>query len=167
MSEKVTFQSAREKLLDIAHIYMVKPDGTITFWNRGAEMMYGWTVEEAIGRPAHELLKTEFPVSQRDFLAALVRDKQWKGELVYQSKSGEKISVSSHIMVYDNEKGEAETILVLNNDITRLKQVEKDLKESENRYRQLFELEADAQLPIGGKEAWPPPRASYRLSTGP
>ena len=36
-------------------------DGTITFWSKGAEKLYGWTKDEAVGQDINSLLKTEFP----------------------------------------------------------------------------------------------------------
>src|SRR6516162_6633172 len=47
-------------LLNLTHdaIFVRDMNGVITYWNRGAEALYGWTVEQAQGRIARELLKT-------------------------------------------------------------------------------------------------------------
>jgi len=53
------------RLIDLAPAGTIvrRLDGTITFWSQGAERLYGWPQEEAIGRRTHELLRTEFPES--------------------------------------------------------------------------------------------------------
>ena len=58
----------RAELLELASeaIMVHDSDGTIMFWNAGAEALYGWRREEAHGRNCHELLATKFPVSQEE-----------------------------------------------------------------------------------------------------
>src|SRR6266404_9352725 len=43
-------------------VYIVRAmDGRITYWNRGAEELYGWIADEAFGRVAPELLHATYP----------------------------------------------------------------------------------------------------------
>src|SRR5436305_1154992 len=51
------------QLLDLAHdaILSLDLDGTIRFWSRGAEALYGWRRDEVFGKNVHDLLKTVFP----------------------------------------------------------------------------------------------------------
>ena len=53
-------------LLEQAHdaILIWEFPRTIVYWNRGAEQLYGFSREEAIGRPSHELLHTEHPMTR-------------------------------------------------------------------------------------------------------
>ena len=53
------------KLLDLANdaIFIRNADDKISYWNEGAERLYGWTSEEVLGRTVHEILHTEFPVA--------------------------------------------------------------------------------------------------------
>ena len=54
-------------LLEQSHdaIFTWKIGGSITYWNRGAETLYGYTKEEAIGQISHELLRTRSPIHPR------------------------------------------------------------------------------------------------------
>jgi two-component system sensor kinase FixL len=63
-------------LLDITHDAMFVRDfsDTITFWNRGAEQLYGWPKGEAVGKISHDLLRTVFPAPLQDIKAALIND---------------------------------------------------------------------------------------------
>ncbi len=62
-------------LLELAHdaIIVRDMDDKVTFWNKGAEAMYGWKKDEAMGSVIHEFLKTKFPVSFDDTIAALMQ----------------------------------------------------------------------------------------------
>jgi PAS domain S-box-containing protein len=46
-------------------------DGRITYWNRGAQELYGWRTEEAIGKGSHELLRTVFRAPIEDINAEI------------------------------------------------------------------------------------------------
>jgi PAS domain-containing protein len=46
-------------------------DGPIEFWNAGAEQLYGFAQDEAVGRTSHALLQTEFPIDFSDFRSQL------------------------------------------------------------------------------------------------
>ena len=54
-------------LLDLTHdsVFVRDMNSVITYWNRGAEELYGWRRDEAVGRVTHELLQTAFPVPRR------------------------------------------------------------------------------------------------------
>jgi PAS domain-containing protein len=42
-------------------IFALDTHRVITYWNRGAERLFGWSKDEAIGKPAHLLLKAVYP----------------------------------------------------------------------------------------------------------
>ncbi len=60
---EVAERTQQASLLNLTHdtIFVRDMSDAITYWNRGAEELYGWTAEEAIGKRAHELLQTAFP----------------------------------------------------------------------------------------------------------
>jgi PAS domain-containing protein len=57
------------RLIDLANdaIFVRSVDGKVSYWNKGAERLYGWTSTEAVGRAPQDLLHTVFstPFSER------------------------------------------------------------------------------------------------------
>src|SRR5919108_5192723 len=72
-------------LLNLTHdsIFVRDMNDVIRYWNRGAEELYGWTGEEAIGQGSHRLTQTVFPAALGDITAELLRRGRWEGELVH------------------------------------------------------------------------------------
>src|SRR5271157_4864148 len=116
-------------LIDLAHDAILIRDmqGTIRYWNRGAERMYGWTRAEALGRVSHELLRTRFPVPLSRFEADLVSSGSWEGELVHVSRDGAQIVVASRQVLDREERGEPTVTLEINSDITERKRADDEL----------------------------------------
>ena len=55
--------------------------GPIEFWNAGAERLYGFTRNEAVGRSSHALLQTKFPIDFAELRSQLLNGQSWLGEL--------------------------------------------------------------------------------------
>jgi PAS domain-containing protein len=60
-------------LLDQSHdaIFTWKIGGGITYWNRGAELLYGYARDEAIGRVSHDLLRTRAKIPMQEVEAQI------------------------------------------------------------------------------------------------
>jgi PAS domain S-box-containing protein len=111
----------RADLLDLAHDAVVVREpakSQITFWNREAEKVYGYTRADAIGRVSHDLLATVFPESQEAVDEALAGEEQWKGVLRHTRNDGQVIDVSSRQAVQRDADGLPVAIIELNSDIT-------------------------------------------------
>ena len=61
------------ELIDLSHDAILVRDSLsrVTFWNKGAEELYGWSSQEALGRLTHSLLQTRFPTSHAEVHARL------------------------------------------------------------------------------------------------
>lgn len=118
-------------------ILMWKLGGTITYWNRGAERLYGWPREQAIGRCCHDLLQTSAPAPISEIEALIGKDGQWFGELVQTTRDGRKAVVESRQVrvCYGNEQYVLET----SRDIADRKEAEAALLESERFTRRVLD----------------------------
>src|SRR5579883_1222502 len=81
--------------LNLAPVIVRTLDGKILFWGQGLRALYGWSAEEAIGRVAHELLSTVFPMPKSQIEAELLRTGEWRGELVQRHRDGHRLVVAS------------------------------------------------------------------------
>jgi len=115
-------------------------DGIITTWNRGAEMLYGYTAEEVIGRPVSILIPPEFPGETQQLLGKIRRGEAVKDyEAVRITKDKKRINVLLTISPIQDMSGKIVGASTIAQDITELRQAAEVLKESEKKYRDLFE----------------------------
>jgi two-component system CheB/CheR fusion protein len=70
-------------------------DGTITYWNRGAEETYGFSRSEAVGHDVQDLLRTA--CSRAALVEALERYGRWSGELTKRHRDGTPVVVESRM----------------------------------------------------------------------
>jgi PAS domain S-box-containing protein len=131
----------RVRLLDLTHdtVFVRDINEVITYWNLGAEEQYGWQRDEAIGRVSHELMKTVFPVPLAEITAELLRTGRWEGELVHTKRDGTRVIVASRWSLQKDERGRPIGTMETNNDITERKRADAELRESERRYRHIFQ----------------------------
>jgi len=128
-------------LLNLTHdtVFVRDMNDVITYWNRGAEDLYGWTRDEAVGQVTHQLTQTIFPAPLAEINAALLRTGRWEGELVHTKRNGTQVVVASRWALQRDEQGRPGAILETNNDITERQRAEAKLRDSERRYRNIFE----------------------------
>jgi PAS domain S-box-containing protein len=125
-------------LLNLTHdaIFVRDIDGVISYWNPGAEALYGWTADEAKGKIARELLKTVSSVPRERIMAELVRSGRWEGELGRTRKDGTQVVVASRWSLQRDARGAPIAALETDNDISERKRAEEEREK-------LRQLEAD------------------------
>jgi len=95
----------------------------ISYWNQGAERLYGWTAGEAINRDIAELIFLD----PQDFDAVnetLLRTGVWHGEYRHIAKAGKRLIISAHISLVRDDHGTPTSVLGINIDITERKSLE-------------------------------------------
>lgn len=119
------------ELINLTHdaIFVRNMDDEITFWNKGSEETYGWSMEEALGRVTHDLLQSEYPEPLDDIQNDVLKYGQWDGELKHKKRNGDIITVLSRWSLQKYENGKPLGFLEINTDITKRKEAQNKLKE--------------------------------------
>jgi PAS domain S-box-containing protein len=152
----------KSRLLDLTNeaILIRDHEDRVTYWNRGAQELYGYSAAEAFGQVTHKLLQTEHSESLQQIFKKLERDNRWSGEIVHRRKDGTKTFVMSHWAVDRDERGKRSFILETNTDITARKQAELALQRSkqmleevvQQRTRALREANAELETEISRRK---------------
>ncbi|PYX24638.1 MAG: hypothetical protein DMG87_03165, partial [Acidobacteria bacterium] len=131
------------ELLDLANdaIFVRNLDARITYWNQGAERLYGWTRAEVLGKPIDDYLKTQFPQPFADIRSEILRTGSWQGELIHSTKDRRRITVASRWSVWSDKQGKPLGFLELNTDLTEQKRAEENLRTMSGRLLQLQDEE--------------------------
>ena len=142
---EVAERTQQASLLNLTHdtIFVRDMNDIITYWNRGAQELYGWAPEEAIGKRAHELLQTSFPAPIEQIQAELLSTGRWDGELDKTRADGTHVVVASRWSLRRDERERPTAILETNNDITERKRREEEIRAlNEELGKRTTELEA-------------------------
>src|SRR2546427_4631377 len=118
------------KLLDLVReaVLLVDLSGEIVFWNQGAEQLYGWNANEALGQSPLELLQTELPRPLAQIHNILRKERCWDAELKQTTRKGIRITVASRWALWRDDSGTPLGHFQLDSDITRRKQAEQELR---------------------------------------
>ena len=99
-------------------------DQKVLFWNKGAEHLYGWTAEEAIGKNVRELIFKQLSEQFETARKTVIEKGEWMGEIHQTRRDGAAIIAESRWTLVRDEKGVPNSILVINTDITEKKRME-------------------------------------------
>ena len=129
LRESESLHRERADLLELASEAILVRDlaGVLTYWNAGAEALYGWDRNEVLGKPVHEILGTEFPMETTSSESTFSDRGRWDGNLVQKTKDGREVIVASR-QVFKKEVG---SVLEINRDITSQVRAEEALRQTE------------------------------------
>jgi two-component system cell cycle sensor histidine kinase/response regulator CckA len=114
-------------------------DRVITYWNKGAEELYGYSAGEALGQISHNLLRTsDQPDAVKRFRSDLEQSGSWMGVLEHYTRDGRKVYVESRRHLVEKARGRR-LVLETNRDVTKRMRAEEQLRDSEARHRRIFE----------------------------
>jgi len=150
-TKETTLRESEERLrdlvgtLDLAAIMVRELTGAIRFWSHGCARMYGWTVDEAVGRMSHDLLRTEFPVSLVRIEQTLLAVGEWKGDLIHHHRDGRRIVVAAHKALKRGPDGQPQTVMESLVDVTALREAQDALGRLNQNLEQRVRTEVTAR----------------------
>jgi diguanylate cyclase (GGDEF)-like protein/PAS domain S-box-containing protein len=102
-------------------------DNLVHFWNKGAERLYGWTQEEAIGRSIEDLVYDD-PAAFREATRSVLEYGEWRGEITERRKDGSIVTIEANWTLARNDDGQPQSILAIKTDITQRKAAENEIQ---------------------------------------
>ena len=95
----------------------------LTYWNKSAERLYGWTAEEVIGRPVQEVLYRD-PEAFFEAHSMTLEQGEWFGEMCQYDKCGRELVIEGRWTLVSNEKNQPVSVFVINTDISEHRKLE-------------------------------------------
>jgi PAS domain S-box-containing protein len=136
-TDRLRFQAV---LLDSVRESVVSTDldNIVTFWNKGAEHLFGYTAEEAIGQPVTALIfPTDEALRHPDKTVALRTRGTWTAQVLRRRKDGSTFWTDLVVSIVKNADGERSGYIGIHRDITDLKRSRDLLEDSHDRLRNL------------------------------
>jgi PAS domain S-box-containing protein len=129
-------QREQARLLDLTHdtVIVCDKNNVIVYWNFGAEVLYGWKRDEAIGKVVNHFLHTRFPASLDEITDTLLRTARWEGELVRKRRDGTDVVIASRWSLQRNASGRPLATIETGNDVTARKRAEDALRRCQATY---------------------------------
>lgn len=126
--------------------------GTIIYWNRFAEQLYGWPATEIIGRNIMEVILPQASQEQAsEVMSRLQAGQSWSGEFTVRRRDGTTFpAFITDTPIYDSE-GIIVGIVGVSGDITGRRLTEQRLAQSEEQLRAIFEASRDGILVEDGE----------------
>jgi PAS domain S-box-containing protein len=131
-------------LLENLHDAVIATDEkfVVTAWNKGADELYGWTADEALGRPAHEMVRAQHSdAGLADALRQLNETGSRRAETVVLHRDGTPVPIEAVTIALRDERGDITGYLGINRDITERRHAEEQRARAEEKLREVRETE--------------------------
>ena len=117
-------------------VMATEPDGTLIFWNRAAERLYGWSAAEVLGRNVMDVTPSDATKEQAHRIMASVRAGAcWEGTFQVRRRDGSVFpAFVTDTPVFD-DGGELIAIIGVSTDLTERIRAEEEVRRSEERFR--------------------------------
>src|SRR5262245_52783708 len=123
LEEQAALLRRQNALIELSQDAIVVRDGNdcILTWNRGAEVVYGWKAEEAVGRSLYDLVPSGDPPLLDSIRAELERHGEWEGELRQIRRDGVSRAVHSRQVLVRDDSATSAAVLAINRDVTEVR----------------------------------------------
>jgi PAS domain S-box-containing protein len=113
-------------LLDLTHeaVFVQDMEYRVRYWNRGAEKLYSWPAEEAMGQDVTHLLNVGNRGDLSEARSVVLQDGVWTGILQQRTRDGRDLVVQSSWTLVRDESGTPRSILAVNTDVTEMRKLE-------------------------------------------
>ena len=128
-AEQIADQAA---LLDRAQdaIAIRDLDGNVTFWNKGAERIYGWSHEEVMGSNLNDFIHAD-PAAFDEINRLVMQEGDWSGEVRHLTKDGRELTIEARWTLLRDKDGRPKSMMTINTDVTEKKMMEAQLMRSQ------------------------------------
>jgi len=120
--------------------------GSIVDWNAAAEMIFGYSADEALGKPVNQIVPKQFreQMHHRVERTHTSNERHIIGKMIEVSglaKDGREFPIEMSLAEWKTQAGNFFTAII--RDISERKQAEEQISQSEKKYRELFEVNKD------------------------
>jgi PAS domain S-box-containing protein len=148
VGERLAFQDLLLEHTEDA-IVAVDREWHITFWNKGAERMYGWTMAEVLGRHVPSFVRVDLNEKERAEVRREVAERgRWRGQATVQRKDGSTVSVEVSNVAIRDSRGEITGFLGIHRDVSERRRAERALREAQRRSETILESISDDFLAV-------------------
>ena len=123
-------------------VFCTDLDGTVTFWNEGAERLYGWSAGEMLGHPVLDRYPCALAAEVQQRLHRAAAGEEWHGEWLDTRRDGARVWTDASITRVLDRDGRPAGLLGIIRDITERRRAEQERIALEHRLQETQKLES-------------------------